>query len=93
MSGDWYDAVGWRPIMEHVKLITAFLAEGLAERLLVSHDAGWYHVGEKNGGDIKPFTPIWDELLPALEREGMKPEMRRQLFITNPCKAYTIKQT
>lgn len=93
-AGGWveYDAVGWRPIIEHVKLITAFLAEGLAERLLVSHDAGWYHVGEKNGGDIKPFTPIWDELLPALEREGMKPEMRRQLFITNPRKAYTIKQ-
>lgn len=91
-AGGWveYDAIGWKPISEHVKLITRFLAEGLEDRLLLSHDAGWYHVGEPNGGTIQPFTPLTQKLLPLLEKEGLKPETRDKLLVTNPRKAFTI---
>lgn len=90
-AGAWveYDAIGWRPIAEHVRLITQFLADGLAGRLLLSHDAGWYHVGEERGGNIKPFTPLLGELIPALEKEGLTPELRRKLLIENPREAFT----
>jgi phosphotriesterase-related protein len=91
-AGAWveYDAIGWKPLSEHVRLITQFLADGLADRLLLSHDAGWYHVGEPRGGEVKPYTPLLAELLPALEKEGLKPEMRDRLLVENPRRAFAI---
>jgi len=91
-AGGWveYDAVGWKPIPAHIELITRFLADGLSDRLLISHDAGWYHAGEPNGGKIKPFTPLLAELIPALEKQGLTAEMRRKLLIENPRRAFTL---
>jgi len=89
-AGGWveYDAIGWRPLVDHVKLITQFLADGLIDRLLLSQDAGWYHVGEPRGGEIKPFTPILAGLIPALETEGLTSAQRDQLLIRNPARAF-----
>ena len=94
-AGGWveYDAVGWRPINDHVKLITAFMADGLIDRLLVSHDAGWYHVGEKDGGEIKPFTPLLADLVPAMEKEGMTSRQKTQILIDNPQRAFGIRHS
>ncbi len=91
-AGGWveYDAVGRRPVAEHVRLITQFLADGLADRLLLSHDAGWYHVGEPNGGRIKAYTALLDELVPALEMEGLKLAMRDKILIENPRRAFSL---
>jgi predicted metal-dependent phosphotriesterase family hydrolase len=91
--GAWveFDGVGWRPIQEHVDLILAFLEQNGPDRLLISHDAGWYNVGEPNGGQQKPFTPIQAELLPALRDRGVKEEVLRQLLTTNSARAYTIE--
>ena len=91
-AGGWveYDAVGWRPIEDHVKLVMSFLADGQIDRLLLSHDAGWYHVGEKGGGEVKPFTPILGELIPALQREGLTAGQRNLLLVANPKSAFAI---
>jgi phosphotriesterase-related protein len=91
-AGAWveYDAIGWRPLADHVRLITAFLAQGYGERLLLSHDAGWFHVGEPNGGDFKPYTPIVKELLPMLEREAVGRMMLRTLTVDNPRRALEV---
>jgi phosphotriesterase-related protein len=91
-AGVWveYDAVGWKPIAEHVKLVTQFLADGLANRLLLSHDAGWYHVGEPHGGSIRPSTSLLAELVPALEKEGLTPAMRHRLLVENPRQAFAV---
>ncbi len=93
-AGGWveYDAVGWKPIEEHVKLVTEFLADGLIHRLLLSHDAGWYHVGESKGGEIKPFTRLLGDLMPALEKEGLTRRQRNQLLIDNPRQALQIRR-
>jgi predicted metal-dependent phosphotriesterase family hydrolase len=91
--GAWveFDGIGWRPIDEHVELIAAFLEQNGPDRLLISHDAGWYNVGEPNGGNQKPFTPIFANLFPALRDRGVKEEVLRQLITTNPARAYTIE--
>lgn len=93
-AGGWveYDAIGWKPIEEHVKLVTAFLADGLIDRLLLSHDAGWYHVGEPKGGEIKPFTRLLGELIPALDKEGLTPSQRNQLLVLNPRRAFALTE-
>ena len=90
--GAWveYDAVGWKPIAEHVELITWFLERRGPSRLLVSHDGGWYWVGKEHGGEQKPFTAIHDELLPALDRAGVSPETIERLFVSNPAAAFAV---
>lgn len=93
-AGAWveYDSIGWRPLEDHVKLITSFLADGPADRLLLSHDAGWYHVGEPNGGDVKPMTRLFSELLPMLAREGLSHKVLDQLTTANPVRAFALRR-
>jgi phosphotriesterase-related protein len=71
-EGAWveYDAIGAKPINEHVRLILEMVRKGFADKLLLSHDAGWYWVGEPNGGKekIRPYTALSDELVPALKK-------------------------
>jgi len=94
-AGAWveYDSIGWRPLPEHVRLITSFLRNGPANCLLLSHDAGWYHVGEEGGGEIKPMTPLFKHLLPLLRREGMTDQLLLQLTRDNPICAFAIRKS
>ncbi len=95
IEGAWveYDSVGARPINEHVKLISSMVRKGLLDRLLLSHDAGWYWVGEPDGGKdkIRPYTALTDELIPALKSVGIDETVLKKLLIDNPCKAFTVK--
>jgi phosphotriesterase-related protein len=90
--GAWveFDGVGWRPIAEHVDLVLSFLEACGPDRLLLSHDAGWFWVGEPNGGQQKPFTPILAELLPALRDRGVPDETLRTLTLENPLRAFAV---
>lgn len=58
--------------------------------MLISHDAGWYHVGEPDGGAIRPFTAIFSELLPALRARGVDAGLEETLLVQNPARALTI---
>ncbi len=93
-EGAWleYDAIGAKPIGEHVRLIDTMVRKGFADRLLLSHDAGWYWVGEPDGGKgkIRPYTTLMDELLPALKSIGVSEAVLRKLLVDNPREAFTI---
>jgi phosphotriesterase-related protein len=91
-AGAWveYDSIGWRPADEHVRLIAAFLERGHADRLLLSHDAGWYHVGEPGGGQVKPYTPLMTELPPLLERAGVERAVLQRLTVDNVRRAFEV---
>jgi len=94
-EGAWveYDAIGSKPIGEHVRLITAMVQKGFVDRLLLSHDAGWYWVGEPEGGKdkIRPYTALMDKLLPALKSAGINDAVLGKILVDNPRKAFTIK--
>jgi len=64
---------------------------GLLGKVLLSHDAGWYRVGEPNGGTFNAFTPIFTHLIPAMEKRGFSRDDIRQLFERNPQEAYTVR--
>ena len=51
-AGAWveFDGIADDSITRHVELVRQMKAEGLLGRVLLSHDAGWYHVGEPGGG-------------------------------------------
>lgn len=94
-EGAWveYDAIGAKPISEHIRLIVSMVRKGFADRLLLSHDAGWYWVGEPDGrkGKIRPYTVIADELVPALREHGVDDSTLEKLLVHNPREAFKVR--
>jgi phosphotriesterase-related protein len=90
--GAWleYDGLGGRPLAEHLALVEAMLAYGAVDQMLLSHDAGWYHVGEPDGGSVRPFTYLMNEFVPALRARGIGQEVIDRLLIANPARALTV---
>jgi phosphotriesterase-related protein len=90
--GAWleYDGIGPGTVERHVELVAQALAEGYEGQVLLSHDAGWYAVGEPNGGEVRPFTMLHDALLPALHEEGIEADVVAKLCIENPARAFAI---
>jgi phosphotriesterase-related protein len=58
---------------------------------LLSHDAGWYHSGEENGGEYRGYTTLFKKLLPLLKNEKFSKNEIFQIMVSNPAKAFTIK--
>lgn len=90
--GAWlsYDGVGGRPIEQHVSLVRWALENRLRDHVLLSHDAGWYNVGEPRGGKQRGFTDLQEKLLPALRLAGIAEWDLIQLTEANPQRAFTI---
>lgn len=91
--GAWveFDGVAPGAIDRHVELVAAMKARGRLGRVLLSHDAGWYHVGEPGGGAFRPFDTLWGELVPALRRAGFTDAEVRTLTVDNPREAFTVR--
>jgi phosphotriesterase-related protein len=91
-TGAWveYDGIGSRPVEEHVRLVREMVAKH-PDRLLLSMDAGWYWVGEPDGGRIRDYNALTDAFLPALRRSGVDEPTIRQLTVDNPARAFGIR--
>ncbi len=83
------DAVAW-DIPGHVKRLLFAKQNNLLERILISHDAGWYRPGELNGGEFRGYTLLFDELIPALKSNGFSQSDLDLLLIDNPKKAFAL---
>jgi phosphotriesterase-related protein len=90
--GAWleYDAIGTRPIDDHVALVSRMLEWGFEDQLLLSQDAGWFEVGEPNGGVVRPYTTIVDEFIPRLMDTGVDDNQVYKLFVQNPREALAV---
>jgi hypothetical protein len=53
-------------------------------RVLLSYDAGWYHVGAPGGGEFRAYTTLVDDFLPALRAAGFTDAEVRRLTVGNP---------
>jgi predicted metal-dependent phosphotriesterase family hydrolase len=91
-QGVWieYDNIGSWKTERHIELISHMLNLGFEKQLLLSMDRGWYRVGEAGGGKIKPYTHLFGEFIPAMEKAGFGPKIINQLTVENPAKAFTI---
>jgi phosphotriesterase-related protein len=88
-QGAWveFDGVGPDSIEQHVELVRALQNEHLLDRVLVSHDAGWYSVGQTRGGPFRPYDTLFTRFLPALKQAGVTDDDVRQLTVVNPARA------
>lgn len=91
--GAWISLDGISPtsIQQHVAMVQTLNQAGFLDRVLISHDAGWYSVGEPGGGKYRGYEALFTEFLPALRKNGFTDEQIGQLTVANPAKAYRIK--
>ena len=91
-SGAWISLDGLAPdnVPRYVERLVFLKAEGLLHRVLVSHDAGWYHVGEPGGGTFRPYDTLFSDLLPALHAAGFTEHEIHRLTVDNPAEAFTV---
>ena len=88
-AGAWveFDGVAEGSAARHVELVRQMKAQGLLGRVLVSQDAGWYRVGEANGGEFRGFDAVFTTFVPALAAAGITDAEVRQIFVDNPRRA------
>jgi phosphotriesterase-related protein len=88
-QGVWIslDGVSTASLDAHVAAVADLTRAGLLARVLVSQDAGWYHVGEPGGGSFRPYTLLFDAFVPALRRAGLGEAEVRALLVDNPARA------
>lgn len=92
-EGAWVEFDGVRPeaLDAHVEAVTDMIGHGHLGRLLVSQDAGWYHVGERGGGSYRGYTFLFDAFLPALRARGISDAQVRRLLVENPAEALAAR--
>lgn len=92
-QGAWVSFDGYRAeeTARYVRFVSTMRDNGLLDRVLLSHDNGWYSVGEPGGGDFAPYTSLLTDLLPALQEAGFSQKEIRQLTVANPGQAFGVR--
>jgi phosphotriesterase-related protein len=92
-AGAWVELDGLSPesLESHVAAVVDLAKRGHLGRLLVSQDAGWYHVGEPGGGKYRGHTFLFERFLPALRKRGWDETAVRRLIVENPADAFAIR--
>ncbi len=83
------DGIGWA-IEPYVERLLFAKGKGILDRVLISHDAGWYDPAKLGGGDFQPFTTIFEKLIPILSEKGFSQSDWNLLLIQNPTIAFQI---
>ncbi len=88
--GAWleYDWIGSQDEKD-IENIRRLLDAGLAGRLLLSQDRGWYDPALPSGGTPKPYTYLTEAFFPKLRAAGVTEATIRQLTQSNPFKAFS----
>jgi phosphotriesterase-related protein len=92
-KGAWIeiDNISEKTVAECADRVNALKQRGLLNRVLVSHDAGWYRPGEPGGGTFRGFEAAYTAFVPSLQQAGWTSEEVRQLMVANPAAAFTIR--
>jgi phosphotriesterase-related protein len=88
--GAWieYDWIGGEPDDPVIDRILRMLDAGFGDRLLLSHDRGWFDPAQPGGGVPKPYTYLNETFLPKLRAAGVDDATIRQLTHSNPFRAF-----
>jgi phosphotriesterase-related protein len=84
-AGAWVEFDGIQPqsIDWHAECVRFMSGAGLLRRTMISHDAGWYHVGEPGGGNYRGYGLIYTDFLPRFDAA-----VQKQLMVDNPRTAF-----
>lgn len=90
--GAWvsFDGLSEGNTDDYLRLLNNMKQNHLLDKVLLSHDAGWYHPGELNGGEYKGYTTLFEKFIPLLKNEKFSEKEIRQLLVLNPAAAFAI---
>lgn len=93
-QGAWVelDGVSEKGLEAHVDAVVDLHERHRLDRVLVSQDAGWYRVGEPEGGEYRPHVFLLDTFVPALRARGLGEAAIRTLLVDNPARAFAIRR-
>ena len=93
-QGAWVelDGVSPRTLDSHVEAVLDLHRRNRLDRVLVSQDAGWYHVGEPGGGSYRSHAFLFDAFVPALRAGGLADAEIHALLVRNPAEAFGIRR-
>ena len=91
--GAWIELDGVSESSEerHFKHLQLLLDHGFKDQVLLSHDAGWYRVGEPDGGDQTPYTRLFTGFIPMLIDQGIDKQVIQDIITVNPFNAYSLE--
>ncbi len=91
-AGAWiaFDGVNKNRLERDLVHLKAMKNYGLLDRVLLSHDAGWYEPGKPNGGVFRPFVDLFETFLPALKDNGFSEDEIHKLTVENPKRAFAV---
>lgn len=92
-KGVWveFDGIGPSNVADYIQRVLHMKEAGLLGRVLLSHDAGWYRVGEPGGGKYRPHDTLFTEFIPALKAAGFSGREIRQMTVDNPREAFIVR--
>ncbi len=91
--GAWVeiDGVSLQNYEDYATQVDTLKKAGYLHKVLVSCDAGWYHVGEPQGGNYRSHAITLQELPTALQQLGFSEKDIDQLLVRNPAEAFSIR--
>ncbi len=90
-----FDNIG-QPDVDHDGLcdaVEALLEKGLGDRILLSHDAGWFQPGTANGmpeTGIRGYTALITEFIPMLKARGLDEAEIKLITEENPKRVFSM---
>src|SRR5690606_326070 len=75
-----------------LKMIQALIASGFEDRILISHDAGWYNPGQQDGGKQRSFTALSKSFIPRMKKAGLSNAQINKLTRENPFRALSVPE-
>jgi phosphotriesterase-related protein len=91
--GAWisFDGLNEKNAGNYIKLIRNMKDNNLLDRVLLSHDAGWYDPAKPSGGGFRGYNALFETLVPLLKAGSFTTSEIKQLLVENPAKAFTVK--
>jgi len=83
------DGIGWGDYENYADSLKKLKEAGLLNKVLISHDAGWYKP-EEPGAAFTGYTNIFTKLLPLFKENDLNADDLKQLLEKNPCKAFAV---
>lgn len=90
--GCWVEFDGIHPnsAAQHAEYVINLTQQNLLSRVLISMDAGWYHVGEPQGGKYRDYSSLFTDFMPLIQKQ-LSAKQISQLLNDNPQKALSLE--
>ncbi|MHA4846832.1 phosphotriesterase family protein [Flavitalea antarctica] len=93
-NGGWvsFDGYNKDKTTDYIRFLNEMKQVKRLNKVLISQDAGWYHVGEPGGGNYRSYNEVHDFLLPAMQANGFTKDELNLVFSKNPATAFSVSR-